>query len=121
MRALVCQLGLVPCQPRPWRFTTIPDPEAAATPDLVRRDFTAAAPGEKMVGDITYIKTWEGWLYLTVIDCYTKMVVGYATPDHMKTSLIAEAIDMATRNYVIAEGAIFHSGCGAIHVRRILH
>lgn len=113
VRALMRQLDLVPCQPRPWRLTTIPDPEAAATPDLVRRDFTAAAPGEKMVGDITYIKTWEGWLYLaTVIDCCTKMVVGYATADHMKTTLVAEAIDMATRNHTIADGAIFHSDRG---------
>jgi putative transposase len=113
VRALMRQLGLVACQPRPWRLTTIPDPDAAATPDLVRRDFTANAPGEKMVGDITYIKTWEGWLYLaTVIDCCTKMVVGYAMADHMKTTLIAEAIDMATRNHAITHGAIFHSDRG---------
>ena len=113
VRALMRELGLVPCQPRPWRLTTIPDPQAAATPDLVQRDFTAEAPGEKMVGDITYIKTWEGWLYLaTVIDCCTKMVLGYALADHMRTSLVAEAIDMAVRNYCIPLDAIFHSDRG---------
>jgi putative transposase len=114
VRALMRELGLVPCQPRPWRHTTIPDPQAAATPDLVRRDFTADAPGAKMVGDITYIKTWEGWLYLaTVIDCCTKMVLGYAIDDHMRTALVADAIDMAVRNYNIPVDATFHSDRGA--------
>lgn len=102
VRALMRELDLVPCQPRPWRLTTIPDPDAAHTPDLVRRDFSADAPGQKLVGDITYVKTWEGWLYLaTVIDCHTKMVFGYAVGDHMRTSLVADAIDMAVRNHNI--------------------
>jgi transposase InsO family protein len=57
--------GLVPCQPRPWRASlTENDGSGGSIPDLVNRDFTADAPGEKMVGDITYIPTWEGWLYL---------------------------------------------------------
>jgi putative transposase len=56
VRALMRELGLVPCQPRPWRHSlTEIDPAAGPIPDLVRRDFTASAPGEKMVGDITYI------------------------------------------------------------------
>jgi transposase InsO family protein len=114
VRALMRELGLVPCQPRPWRTTTIADPEAASTPDLVGRDFTATRPGVKMVGDITYIKTWQGWLYLaTVIDCCTKMVLGYAVADHMTTPLIANAIDMAVRNHNIPVRAIFHSDRGS--------
>jgi len=57
----------------------------------VNRDFTADAPGEKMVGDITYISTWQGWVYLaTVIDCYTKAVVGWAIDDNYKTPLIQQ-------------------------------
>jgi putative transposase len=113
VRALMRELGLVPCQPRPWRLTTVPDPAAAVTPDLMKRDFTAAAPGVKMVGDITYIKTWEGWLYLaTVIDCHTKMVAGYAMAEHMRASLVCDAIDMAARNYGLAAGVIFHSDRG---------
>ena len=52
-----------------------------------RRDFTATAPGPKLVGDITYIRTWEGWLYLaTVLDCHTKQVIGYAMAEHLRTS-----------------------------------
>ena len=66
-----------------------------------------------MVGDITYIPTWEGWLYLaTVIDCHTKKVVGYAMDDNYKTPLIMEAVHMAARNVTFAHGAIFHSDRG---------
>ena len=82
--------------------------------DLVNRDFTADAPGEKMVGDISYISTWEGWLFLaTVIDCHTKAVIGWAVDDNYKTPLIQQAIEMAARNYPLAENAIFHSDRGS--------
>jgi putative transposase len=90
------------------------DPAAGPIPDLVHRDFTASAPGEKMVGDITYIPTWEGWVFLaTVIDCYTKAVIGWAMSDNYKTPLINAAIGMAVRNHDIKEGAIFHSDRGS--------
>jgi hypothetical protein len=79
----------------------------------VRRDFTAA-PGEKMVGDITYIPTWQGWLYLaTVIDCHTKAVIGWAAGDNYKTPLIEQAIEMAARDFPLAANAIFHSHRGS--------
>jgi transposase InsO family protein len=114
IRALVRELGLVACQPRPWRLTTIPDADVVDTPDLVKRNFTAEDTGAKLVGDITYIKTWNGWLYLaTVIDCYTKMVVGYAMATHMETALIRAAIDMAARNITLPKDAIFHSDRGS--------
>jgi putative transposase len=113
VRALMRRLGLVACQPRPWRRTTIVDPAAPATPDLVGRDFTADTPGTKLVGDITYIPTWEGWLYLaTVIDCYSKKVVGWALANHMKTSLVVNALTMALNAGGIASGCIFHSDRG---------
>ena len=72
VRSVMRELGLEPCQPRPWRFSlTEGDGREHDIPDLVKRDFTADAPGRKMVGDITCIPTWQGWLYLaTVIDCY---------------------------------------------------
>jgi putative transposase len=70
---LMRELGLLPCQPRPYRPATTVQGDEATIPDLVARDFTAPAPGVKLVGDITYIPTWQGWLYLaTVIDCYSK-------------------------------------------------
>lgn len=114
VRALMRELGLVPCQPRPWRPATTQQGAAGPVPDLVNRDFTAAAPGEKMVGDITYIPTWEGWLYLaTVIDCATRKVVGWAMDDNYRTPLITSAIRMAARNLALPDGAVFHSDRGS--------
>jgi putative transposase len=113
VRLLVRELGLVACQPRPWRPTTTLAGHPGDLPDLVSRDFTAAAPGVKLVGDITYIPTWEGFLYLaTVIDCHTKACIGYAMADHLRTSLVTDALDMAARNYPLADRAIFHSDRG---------
>jgi len=115
VRAIMREQGLVACQPRPWRHNlTDSDPGAGPIPDLVCRDFTAEAPGQKMVGDITYIPTWEGWLYLaTVIDCHTKAVIGWAMGDNYKTPLISAAITMAARNHSLEPGAIFHSDRGS--------
>jgi putative transposase len=113
VRRLMRELELVPCQPRPWRPVTTIAGAAAGVPDLVGRDFTAEAPGVKLVGDITYIRTWQGWLYLaTVIDCHTKGCIGYAMADHLRTELVTAASDMAARNYRLAENAIFHSDRG---------
>ena len=114
VRALMRELGLVACQPRPWRHSLTVSGPSGPIPDLLARDFTAAAPGTKMVGDITYIPTWEGWLYLaTVIDCHHKGVIGWATGADYKTPLICAAIDMAVRNHDIAPTAIFHSDRGS--------
>ena len=113
VRHIMVGAGLVACQPRPFKVTTVAGDDADAPADLVERDFTAEAPGVKLVGDITYVKTWEGWVYLaTVIDCYSKMVIGYAMADHMRTSLVVDALDMARTNYRLAEGCIFHSDRG---------
>jgi transposase InsO family protein len=114
VRALMRALDLRPCQPRPWRPLTTVAGDTAAVPDLVARDFTAPAPGLKFVGDITYIRTWEGFLYLaTVIDCHTKECVGYAMADHMRTELVTDALDMVARNNRLTQGAIFHSDRGS--------
>ncbi len=115
VRLIMRELGLVPCQPRPFRPTTTIAGDAGTLPDLLNRDFTAAAPGRKLVGDITYIRTWQGWLYLaTVLDCFSKKVVGYAMADHMRTELIAEALSMAARRSRFRPGeTIFHSDRGS--------
>ena len=114
IRLLMRELGLVPCQPRPWRPTTTVAGDGASTPDLVLRDFTCQTPASKLVGDITYIRTWEGWLYLaTVLDCATKQVIGYAMAEHLRTSLITDALAMASRRVAIRRGiTIFHSDRG---------
>jgi transposase InsO family protein len=81
--------GLHGRTPRRFKRTTIPDPAAAARADLVRRDFAvnAAAVNTRWCGDITYIATWEGWLYLaTVIDIASRRVVGFALAEHLRPS-----------------------------------
>lgn len=114
VRALMRELGLVACQPRPWRPSTTRQGQAGPIPGLVNRDFSATVPGAKMVGDITYIPTWEGWLYLaTVIDCATRKVAGWAMGDNYKTPLITSAIEMAARNLDLPADAIFHSDRGS--------
>jgi putative transposase len=115
VRKVMRDLGLEACQPRPWRYSlTEQDGRAGPVPDLVNRDFTAGGPGEKMVGDITYIDTWEGWVYLaTVIGCATRKIVGWGMGDNYKTPLISGAIEMAARNLDLPEGAVFNSGRGS--------
>jgi transposase InsO family protein len=113
VRKLMRAMGLNPVQPRPFRTTTEPDPNAPGTVDLVKRDFGAARPGTKVVGDITYIKTWEGWLYLaSLIDCCTREVIGYAMAEHMRTELVLDALDMAMRNGELQPDCIMHSDRG---------
>jgi transposase InsO family protein len=115
VRAVMRELGLQPCQPRPWRHSlTAADGSGHHIPDLVARDFSAAAPGQKLVGDITYIPTWQGWLFLaTVIDCHTREVIGWAMDNHYRTPLIEEAIRMAATNHRLAAGVVFHSDRGS--------
>jgi len=114
VRSIMTERGLVACQPRTRGPRTTISSDAGEIPDLVHRDFTAAEPGVKLVGDITYIRTWQGWVYLaTVLDCATKKAVGYAMADHMRTELIIEALDMAVRNGRTRPGVtIFHSDRG---------
>jgi transposase InsO family protein len=113
VRKLMRELNLVPLQPKPYKRTTIADGSATATPDLVARDFTADRPGIKLVGDITYIRTWAGWLYLaTVIDCFNKEVIGYAMADHMRTELVTDALEMAARNHRLEPKCIMHTDRG---------
>ena len=110
---LMAQRQLKACQPRPWRRTTLPAGSLASRPDLIGRDFTAAAPGTKLVGDISYIRTWTGWLYLaTVIDLATRKVIGWSMNTHMRTSLIVDALNMAAGTGTLKPGCIFHSDRG---------
>ncbi|WP_328522730.1 IS3 family transposase [Kribbella sp. NBC_00359] len=87
-------------------------------PDLIGRDFAVdpdepAALDTRWCGDITYIHTWEGWLYLaTVIDLASRRVVGWATADHLRTDLVAEALTDAVNRRRPAAGLVFHSDRG---------
>jgi putative transposase len=80
---------------KPWR-TTIADPDVQRCPDLVQRDFTAPAPDRLWVGDLTYLRCWEGVIYLSfVIDVFSRRVVGWQLASHMRTSLVLDALAMA--------------------------
>jgi transposase InsO family protein len=94
---LMRRAGLEGRAKKRWRATTIADPDAAAAADRVQRAFAPGGPADaRYVGDITYIATWEGWAYLaTVIDLSTRRVVGWAIADHMRTSLVEDALTMA--------------------------
>ncbi|WP_432927968.1 IS3 family transposase [Microbispora sp. CA-135349] len=112
---LMRALGLQGRYRRRRQTTTIPDPDAAKRPDLVSRDFQpdSAEIDTRWCGDITYIATDEGWLYLaTVIDIASRRVVGWATADHLRTELVADALQRAWRNRRPTKPVIFHSDRG---------
>lgn len=110
---LMRELGLAAVQPRAYKRTTVPGEHPVATPDLIGREFTATEPGVRLVGDITYLKSEQGWLYLaTVLDLATRMVVGWQMATHMRTSLIVDALQMALDGGHVRPDAIFHSDRG---------
>lgn len=114
VRRLMRADGLVPVQVKRRRGLTVADRRAAKVPDLVGRDFTAATPGAKMVGDITQIDTDEGPLYLaSVIDCFSKSVLGWSMDTRYPAELVCAALEMATRRIAVPKGAIFHSDRGS--------
>lgn len=118
---LMRRSGIVGVHLRKKVRTTIPAPDATPVPDLVQRDFNAAAPNQKYVGDITYLPIGDGqFLYLaTVLDLHSKRLVGWSIADHMRTELIADAprAGAGTRGGNL-RGAIFHSDNGAQYASR---
>jgi transposase InsO family protein len=109
--------GLVAVQPRGYKTTTVADKHAEYPKDAIGRDFTAQAPGVRLVGDITYLRTGQGWLYLaTVIDLCTRMVVGWAIAEHMRASLVCDALRMAHDGGYLTPGAVFHSDYAEVSV-----
>lgn len=103
--------------------TTVPEPADQKVPDLLGRDFTAKAPSVKYVGDITYLPisaaAGGGNLYLaTVIDCYSRRLLGWAVADHMRTDLITDALTAAAAARGSLTGAIFHSDHGSVYTSK---
>ena len=104
---------VVGCHRRRARRTTLKDPTASPAEDLVKRDFAPPAPDRLYVADITYVRTWEGWLYLAVVlDAFSRRVVGWAMADHLRTELVLEALGMAVWQRRPAPGVVFHSDHG---------
>nr|WP_155990712.1 IS3 family transposase [Paraoerskovia marina] len=100
--------------------TTIPEPADRKYPDLLGRDFTAVEANRKYVGDITYLPCGDGtFLYLaTVIDCYSRRLVGWSIADHMRTELVIDALDAAARERGTLTDAIFHADHGAVYTSK---
>ena len=93
--------------------TTVADPGAAPAPERLGRDFSPQAPDRVWATDITYLRTAEGWCYLAaIIDCYSRMVVGWALDRHMRTELCLAALDDATRRRRPGPGLTHHSDRG---------
>ena len=109
--------GLVGRCKRRFKKTTIADPNAETKAiDLIRRNFGVGVReiDTAWCGDITYVRTWEGWLYLaTVIDFESRRVVGFAMAEHMRADLVTDALQMAIDLRRPAPGLIFHSDRGS--------
>jgi putative transposase len=114
---LMRQAGLFGCGGRKRRARTTIRSQAERTPpapDLVKRNFTPEAPDRLWVSDITYVRTWEGWLYLSfVLDTYSRRVVGWSMTNNVKTDLVLDALNMAIYNRRPSPGLIHHSDRGS--------
>jgi putative transposase len=95
--------------------TTIPDEAALERArDLLQRDFMASRPNEKWVADITYLRTWNGFVYLAfILDCYSRMIVGWQLATHLRTDLVLDALEMANGLRRPAPGLIAHADRGS--------
>ncbi|WP_033257441.1 IS3 family transposase [Kitasatospora phosalacinea] len=111
---LMREHGIAGITRRRRRSLTRPDKQARPAPDLLGRDFTADRPGTRLVGDITYLLTEEGWLYLACwLDLATREVVGYAMADHHRADLVVDALQMAHGRGRLEPDCIAHSDRGS--------
>ncbi|MGX4695237.1 IS3 family transposase [Streptomyces sp. JNUCC 63] len=109
---LMAELGLEGVIRGQRRRTTIPEPSAPRPPDLVDRDFTASRPDQLWVADMTYVRTWSGWVYVAfVLDVFSRTIVGWQVAHHMRTELPLDALEMALwrRRIKKDSGLVHHS------------
>jgi putative transposase len=103
------------------RRTTIPEPAAPRPPDLVNRRFTASRPNRMWVADLTYVRTWTGWVYVAfVLDVYSRMIVGWQLAGHLRTDLPLDALEMALYQRHVHKGQLIHHsdrGCQYTSIR----
>jgi len=106
-------MGLTPPAPRKHIITTIRDAAQAVAPNALARDFTATRPNERWVTDITYVWTFEGWTYVaTILDLFSRAVVGWAVDSTLSTRLPLAALEMAVRRRRPGNGLLHHSDRG---------
>lgn len=114
------QLGMQGVHRRRCRKTTVRAAEAAPAPDLAGRNFKATRPNEHWLADITYIRTWEGWLYLAAVIDVRRRVVGWAMGDSLHRVLVIEALTMAVQQRRPEGRGIRHSGSYGSGLTRFL-
>jgi transposase InsO family protein len=111
---LMRQEGLEGVRRGKKRRTTIPDEAAERARDLLQRDFSATAPNEKWVCDITYLRTWPGFCYLAfILDCFSRAILGWQLATHLRTELVLDALEMANGLRRPGAGLIAHSDRGS--------
>lgn len=104
---------------RKFKATTQSDHDLPVAPNLLQQDFTASGPNQKYVGDITYLWTDEGWLYLAVVlDLYSRKVIGWAMARRMKSKLVCDALSMALWRRGKPKGVIVHTDRGSQYCSR---
>lgn len=114
---LMAQAGISGLIEKRWRRTTIRVPGVRVADDLVERRFRPEAPNVLWVADITYLKTWEGWVYLAAVqDAFSRRIVGWSMADHMRAPLVIDALQMAIARRRPAPGLIHHSDQGGQYV-----
>lgn len=115
IKNIMKELGLSAKMKRRFKInTTDSNHHLPIAPNILNRDFYSSSPNSKYVGDITYIPTNEGWLYLaTVIDLYSRKIVGWSMDEHMKTSLVNDALTMAIMKRKPLRGLIWHTDRGS--------
>ena len=108
------KLGLRGICPKKWRTTTIIDQGDTYPADAAKRAWDTGVLNAVWVGDITYLRTWQGWLYLAVvIDAHSRRVIGWAIDEHMRTDLVEDALRMAiTLRGELPERVVFHTDRG---------
>ena len=113
-KTVMAMAGVAAKQKRKFKVTTDSKHNLPVAPNLLKRNFETKKPNEVWVGDITYVWTAEGWIYLAiVIDLFSRQVVGWAISNRMKKDLVIDAIRMATGRRDISPGLIFHSDRGS--------
>lgn len=111
---LMAEHEIVGVTPRRKVRTTIPAEDAPSIEDLIRQDFSIGEPGKRYCGDITYVPTVEGWLYLaSCLDLGSRRLAGWAMADNMRTALVEDALEAALELRGSLSGAIFHADRGS--------
>lgn len=111
---LMRQRGITALPRKRWRCTTDSNHSFAVADNVLDRNFVVDAPDRVWVTDITYVWTWEGWLYLAVVlDLFSRRVVGWAAADHMRTELVLEALSTALERRQPTRGLLHHSDQGS--------